>query len=135
MTSPSRVTKWGFWGDDAAWAAAAASSYASYLTACEVTGEGALTGGDGAARRGIPHICHHIYLGGPLPKRFVRLRETWMTLHPDWAHWLWTDAEVAKLPLFNRVRFSPFALSLPSFFTASVFAGAFPGCTQPRGAV
>ena len=46
----------------------------------------------------VPRIVHHIWLGSPLPPRLRRLVDTWRAHHPTWAHTLWTDAEVARLP-------------------------------------
>ncbi len=44
----------------------------------------------------IPKIIHQIWLG---PKRppgfFLKFRESWQKLHPDWEYRLWTDADLA----------------------------------------
>jgi mannosyltransferase OCH1-like enzyme len=39
----------------------------------------------------IPLICHHIWLGSPLPKKNIELRDSWIDKHPDWQFILWTD--------------------------------------------
>jgi hypothetical protein len=45
----------------------------------------------------IPKIIHQIWLG---PKRppgfFLKFRESWQKLHPDWEYRLWTDADLAN---------------------------------------
>ena len=44
----------------------------------------------------IPKIIHQIWLG---PKRppgfFLKFRESWQKLHPDWEYRLWTDSDLA----------------------------------------
>lgn len=44
----------------------------------------------------IPKIIHQIWLG---PKRppgfFLKFRESWQKMHPDWEYRLWTDADLA----------------------------------------
>ncbi len=44
----------------------------------------------------IPKIIHQIWLG---PKRppgfFLKFRESWQKLHPDWEYRLWTDVDLA----------------------------------------
>ncbi len=51
----------------------------------------------------IPKIIHQIWLG---PKRppgfFLKFRESWQKLHPDWEYRLWTDAELATLDFEMR---------------------------------
>jgi mannosyltransferase OCH1-like enzyme len=53
----------------------------------------------------IPKIIHQIWIGGPLPEKYVSLQKTWQKNHPDWEYHLWTDADVAHFPFMNRKRF------------------------------
>jgi hypothetical protein len=50
----------------------------------------------------IPRLLHHIWLGGPLPSRFARLRTAWREV--GWQLVLWGDDDLASLPLFNVAR-------------------------------
>lgn len=51
----------------------------------------------------IPKIVHHIWLGSPLPEKCRVLRETWIENHPDWEFMLWTDDDLEKFGLENKV--------------------------------
>lgn len=50
----------------------------------------------------IPRTIHQIWLGSPLPKRFVQLRESWRSRHQGWELRLWTNADVDAFGLENR---------------------------------
>jgi inositol phosphorylceramide mannosyltransferase catalytic subunit len=50
----------------------------------------------------IPKIIHQIWLGSPLPSKYVELQNTWKKFHPDWEYRLWTDAESEKLTMVHR---------------------------------
>ena len=39
----------------------------------------------------IPKIVHHIWLGKKFPKKYEKLRQTWIDKHPDWLFVFWTD--------------------------------------------
>lgn len=60
---------------------------------------------DTTACTAIPHIIHHIWLGGPIPARLRRLVQTWKALHPSWIHLLWEDQDLVSLELFNQHAF------------------------------
>ncbi len=53
----------------------------------------------------IPKIIHQIWIGGPVPDRFVKLMETWKELHPSWEYKLWTDADLQDFPFLDRRAF------------------------------
>jgi inositol phosphorylceramide mannosyltransferase catalytic subunit len=53
----------------------------------------------------IPKIIHQIWIGGPLPQKYLALQETWKKFHPDWEYRLWTDADLASFPFTDRARF------------------------------
>ncbi len=45
----------------------------------------------------IPKIIHQIWLGPKKPPHFfLKFRESWKRLHPDWEYRLWTDADLAS---------------------------------------
>ena len=51
----------------------------------------------------IPRLIHQIWLGTqPFPDEYARYRQTWHAAHPEWELRLWTDADLAELPLRNR---------------------------------
>lgn len=51
-----------------------------------------------------PKVIHQIWLGSPLPEEFKVLQQTWIEHHANrgWMYKLWTDEDVAELPLYNR---------------------------------
>lgn len=55
--------------------------------------------------KGIPKIIHQICLGSPLPEKFKHLQATWKKHHPDWEYKLWTDSDVEKMQLRNKVQY------------------------------
>lgn len=44
----------------------------------------------------IPKIIHHIWIGGELPDNFKFCVESCKRQHPNWKHYLWTDADLEK---------------------------------------
>lgn len=50
----------------------------------------------------IPKIIHQIWLGSPLPEKYLVLQETWKKNHPDWEYKLWTDKDIDEFGLINR---------------------------------
>ncbi|CAM9921456.1 unnamed protein product [Discosporangium mesarthrocarpum] len=52
-----------------------------------------------------PRIIHHIWLGSPLPAKYMRLRQTWGDMHVGWQLRLWTDDDVEGLHLKNQQAF------------------------------
>jgi len=58
----------------------------------------------------IPKIFHQIWLGNTkLPRDLKKLSESWLQYNPDFQYVLWTDSDVAKLPLINREIFTSLA--------------------------
>ncbi len=61
------------------------------------------------AHKRIPKKLHQIWIGGPLPKKFQGLIETWKKKHPDWEYKLWTDQDLENFKFtmcrkaFNQV--------------------------------
>ena len=53
----------------------------------------------------IPKIIHHIWLGSPLPEKYIYFINSWKKHHPDWQYILWTDKEVEALNLVNKARY------------------------------
>ncbi len=45
----------------------------------------------------IPRIIHQTWKTETLPDDYARHRATVRTHHPDWQHWLWTDADNRRL--------------------------------------
>lgn len=52
--------------------------------------------------RGIPKIIHQIWLGSPFPEKYKKYQQSWKKYHPDWEYRLWTETEIARLPMINR---------------------------------
>ncbi len=52
----------------------------------------------------IPRIVHQIWLGSPVPTEFRQWMDSWH--HEGWEYKLWTDEEIAKLPMYNRVLYN-----------------------------
>jgi inositol phosphorylceramide mannosyltransferase catalytic subunit len=38
-----------------------------------------------------PKVLHQIWINGEPPPRLLEMRQTWLDLHPDWTHVLWSD--------------------------------------------
>lgn len=98
--------QWGFWSpQDQLWAALAKDTSATAASPSELHGG---TPGTCLPLRArppfgpIPRLVHHIWLGGPLPSRFARLRTAWQEV--GWQLVLWGDDDLASLPLFNVER-------------------------------
>ena len=53
----------------------------------------------------IPKKIHQIWLGGEVPEKYQRLRETWIKLHPDWEYKLWGDEDAEKFGMINDLAF------------------------------
>jgi mannosyltransferase OCH1-like enzyme len=53
----------------------------------------------------IPKVIHQIWIGSPLPDRYIPLIESWKYHHPDWVHILWTDADIEALDLVNKAQY------------------------------
>jgi mannosyltransferase OCH1-like enzyme len=53
----------------------------------------------------IPKIIHQIWLGSPVPKRYISFMESWKRKNPDWRYILWTDKEARSFPMVNRQLF------------------------------
>ncbi len=51
----------------------------------------------------IPRKIHRVWLGSPMPARFVELGRTWERLHPDWELITWGDGDLDWLR--NRSEF------------------------------
>lgn len=49
----------------------------------------------------IPKRIHQIWLGSQIPRKYDRLRQTWIQQHPSWEYRLWTSADVADFELRN----------------------------------
>lgn len=57
----------------------------------------------------IPKHLHQVWLGNnPIPDNYIKWRDNWRKLHPDWEYTLWTDKDVVELdPLLNKcIKFS-----------------------------
>jgi mannosyltransferase OCH1-like enzyme len=50
----------------------------------------------------IPKVIHQIWIGSPLPDKYIPLIESWRTYHPDWTVLLWNDADIEALNLVNK---------------------------------
>jgi mannosyltransferase OCH1-like enzyme len=47
--------------------------------------------------RVIPPIFHRIWLGGPMPAKYVEFGQGWQALHPTWEMRLWTESNLPPL--------------------------------------
>jgi inositol phosphorylceramide mannosyltransferase catalytic subunit len=54
----------------------------------------------------MPKKIHQIWLGGELPDKYKRWGETWTKFNPDWEYKLWTDNDVEKVNISDRVKFN-----------------------------
>lgn len=57
---------------------------------------------DPRIRGTIPKVIHQIWLGSPVPEKFMAFMESWKIYHPDWEYRLWDDAALAMLPMHNK---------------------------------
>jgi inositol phosphorylceramide mannosyltransferase catalytic subunit len=53
----------------------------------------------------IPKIIHQVWIGSPLPSKYISIIETWKKNHPDWQYILWTDKEINALGLINNKKY------------------------------
>lgn len=53
----------------------------------------------------IPKIIHQIWLGSPLPEKYVTMTASWKKFHPDWEYKLWTDKDVQEFGLHNQQQY------------------------------
>ena len=42
----------------------------------------------------IPKKIHQIWIGGPLPDKYLKYTKSWKIFHPDWEYRLWTGKDV-----------------------------------------
>lgn len=54
----------------------------------------------------IPKIIHWVWLGSPLPQKYIDLQKKWRKVHSDWECKVWLDDDVNKLALINRDAFN-----------------------------
>lgn len=54
----------------------------------------------------IPKIIHQIWIGSPLPDKYIPLIESWRRYHPDWTVLLWNDADIEALNLVNKDQYN-----------------------------
>lgn len=50
----------------------------------------------------IPKIIHQIWIGSPLPNKYLPLIASWQRYHPDWEYILWDDAMIDAFGLTNK---------------------------------
>ena len=50
----------------------------------------------------IPKTIHQIWIGSPVPQKYLQIQKSWKEHHPDWEYRLWTDADIEGLVLQNR---------------------------------
>ncbi len=50
----------------------------------------------------IPKVIHQIWIGSPLPDRYLPLIASWKEAHPDWQYILWDDSMIEALDLVNK---------------------------------
>lgn len=54
---------------------------------------------------------HWIWLGGKhperheLPEQYRAFQESWLTMHPDWEYYVWTEADLETFPFINKELF------------------------------
>lgn len=53
----------------------------------------------------LPRILHQVWVGPRMPVRFRRYAAGLQKLHPDWEYRLWTERELAAVPMRNRELF------------------------------
>ncbi len=54
----------------------------------------------------IPKIIHQIWIGSPLPEKYLPLIDSWKKHHPDWTYILWDDAMIEALNLENKEQYA-----------------------------
>jgi inositol phosphorylceramide mannosyltransferase catalytic subunit len=50
----------------------------------------------------IPKKIHQIWLGGPLPDKYLEFTKSWKKFHPNWEYHLWTGKDVDGLLSLGR---------------------------------
>ena len=50
----------------------------------------------------IPKIFHQVWLGSEYPKKYEKLKQTFIDNNPDWEFKIWTDKDVNKFDLVNK---------------------------------
>jgi len=50
----------------------------------------------------IPKNIHFVWLGGPFPQKYERLKETWEKQHPDWNIKVWGDKDAESFGMVNK---------------------------------
>lgn len=53
----------------------------------------------------IPKIIHQIWIGSPLPDKYLPLIASWQEHHPDWEYILWDDAMIEAFGLVNKEQY------------------------------
>jgi len=54
----------------------------------------------------IPKILHQVWLGSPFPDKYKRLRDIWLSKHPNWEYKLWTLDHAKSFGMKNINSFS-----------------------------
>ena len=53
-------------------------------------------------KKTIPKIIHHIWLGSPLPKKYLEFINTWKRKNPLWKFILWDEKKLEDLDMINK---------------------------------
>lgn len=48
-------------------------------------------------QNGIPHIIHQIWIGSPLPERYIPWTSSWKKMNPDFEYHLWNDEKILEI--------------------------------------
>jgi FkbM family methyltransferase len=54
----------------------------------------------------IPKIIHQIWLGSEFPEKYRTFQQSWLKNHKEWEYILWTDKNINKLKLINKIAFN-----------------------------
>ena len=94
--------------------------------------------------RSIPRIIHQTWKSKRLPRDLGRFRKTWLDCHPDWVHWLWTDADNRAflekhypwfLPVYDNYERKIMQVDAVRYFILHRFGGVYADldleCLQP----
>ena len=57
---------------------------------------------EGSRASVIPKNIHFIWLGGPFPQKYLRLKETWIKHHPGWNIQVWNDDDAEEFGIVNN---------------------------------
>lgn len=57
----------------------------------------------------LPKKIHQIWLGSPLPAKYIEYADTWKRFNPEWEYKLWTDRDVhdvdiPRIEVFNSIK-------------------------------